>query len=46
MRLFQLLKNGIIVTESSSILELMAIIDKDISTDEAAYEIRQKKSDE
>lgn len=42
MRLFQLLKNGIILAESESILRLMEIIDKDISTDEAAYEIRQK----
>lgn len=37
-----LLRNGIKITESDSIMELMNIIDKDISTDEATYEIAEK----
>jgi hypothetical protein len=37
-----LLKNNIKVAESDSITDLIEIIDKDISSDEATYEIAEK----
>lgn len=37
-----LLRNNIKVAESGSVIDLIEIIDKDISTDEATYEITEK----
>lgn len=43
MLVYQLLKNGIVVTESTNLLDLINIVDKDISTDASEYEIRTKE---
>lgn len=40
MRKWILLRNGIKVAESDSLLALVEIVDKDISTDEAMYDIK------
>ena len=40
-----LYRNGIPIAESDSMVELMEIIDKDISIDEATYEISSKEDE-
>jgi len=40
-----LLKNGQRVASSDNVMELINIIDKDISTDEASYEITEEVSE-
>lgn len=46
MRKWILLKNGIKVAESDSLLTLMDTVDKDISTDEAMYDIKLVEDDD
>lgn len=40
MRKWVLLRNGIKIAESDSLFNLVDIVDKDISTDEAVYDIK------
>lgn len=45
MRKWILLRNGIKIAESDSLLILMDVVDKDISTDEAMYDIKLMEDD-